>query len=136
MAKLGTDYGSVRALLKGDSQYFVPPYQRGYRWTARKELADLWEDVVLGYQAGTEKSQSPDTHFLGAIVTGVGGPPSPLGLSPFVIIDGQQRIISISLLLAAIRDMLAPDEKSRRVITRGNYSAGFGAVPLEGEGRR
>lgn len=119
VAKLTTAYGSVRALLRGDSQYVVPPYQRSYRWSDKKELADLWEDVVMRYEADRASAEeSPDTHFLGAIVTGQGAPPSPLGISPFVVIDGQQRIISLSILIAAIRDVLGPDDRARRVVTR------------------
>lgn len=119
MAKLDVAYGSVRKLLTGDSQYVVPLYQRSYRWTTKKELPDLWEDVMMCYETQRNgDGNSPEAHFLGAVVTGQGGSPSPLGFTPFVIIDGQQRIISISLMIAALRDVLIPEDKSRRDVTR------------------
>lgn len=114
MPKLDTNYGSIRALLTGDKKFVVPPYQRRFGWKPRKQLVDLWEDVARRYL----DSADTRTHFLGAVVLGEGRPPDPLGVTEFVVIDGQQRLISLALLLAALRDELVDGDEQRQDITR------------------
>ncbi|MYA20618.1 MAG: DUF262 domain-containing protein [Chloroflexi bacterium] len=120
MAKLTTDYGTVRKLISGDSQYRVPKYQRRYRWRSTHELLDLWEDILARYVA-LEDSEgtagADDTHFLGALVIGQSDAPEPLGVTPYVVIDGQQRVMSLMLALAAVRDSLLDDEREKQEIT-------------------
>lgn len=78
---------NVRSLFEGNF-YKVPNYQRHYSW-ADESLRDFWNDlvdVVDGYQ---------DTHFIGQIVTYVDNDTQE-------VIDGQQRLTTISILLASI----------------------------------
>lgn len=119
MARLETDYSSVADLLDGNRRYVVPRYQRAYSW-GKPQLAELWEDVLIRYQNLRDPSEVPDTHFLGALVTGQGVSSSPLAATPYVIIDGQQRLTSLSILIAAIRDLLVEDAGAREEIT-GRY---------------
>ncbi|OFN71363.1 hypothetical protein HMPREF2528_07375 [Rothia sp. HMSC078H08] len=76
---------------------YIPRYQRSYSWT-KENLKDLINDI--------ENSKHTDNdHFIGAIIRcGRGND------SQWDIIDGQQRLTSISILLAALRDVHA--EKS------------------------
>ena len=69
----------------------VPLYQREYSWT-KEEFGDLFTDLQ---RAKTEQTD----HFLGKIVTINQGAGEPLQ-----IVDGQQRLPTTSLLIAAIRD--------------------------------
>ena len=55
--------------------------------------------MVEVYEEGFEES-----HFVGSIVTKSLGA-TPEGVSPFLIIDGQQRLTTVTLLLAALRDV-------------------------------
>lgn len=99
----------------------MPKYQRPYSWRPKFELRDLWEDVLRIYLARADGTDADESHFLGTLVIGSGGPPKPLGLTPFVVIDGQQRLVALCLMLAAARDGLllpalgSPQEKLSKV---------------------
>lgn len=89
-------------LFQLDVRYVVPLYQRPYVWSARQQWAPLWEDIAtvadhVLYEGATSKSPA---HFLGAIV--IEQQENPPG-SPqrFLVIDGQQRLTTLQLLLAA-----------------------------------
>ena len=79
-----------------DSRLAVPPYQRSYAW-AEKNITQLFRDL------STALVEQEQEYFLGSIVL-IDSP----GDRPFVV-DGQQRLATITILLAAIRDYF--DEK-------------------------
>jgi uncharacterized protein with ParB-like and HNH nuclease domain len=90
---------NLRSLLEGGKQYSIPLFQRPYTW-GRDNWETLWEDILIIYD------QSPETnHFIGPMVT-LALPGQPDGLSPFIVIDGQQRLTTFSIILAALRDHL------------------------------
>ncbi|MCG5060252.1 MAG: DUF262 domain-containing protein [Limnoraphis sp. WC205] len=90
---------TLRNLLEGTRQYQIPLFQRPYSWTKDK-WETLWEDLMKLYTNEVEGS-----YFLGAIVTQQ-IPGTADSISPFLVIDGQQRLISLSILLAAMRNHL------------------------------
>jgi len=88
---------TVKALLDGQKQYVVPLFQRTYRWD-KKHWEVLWQDLCEVY-----KSTTVIDHFLGSIVT-VSGTAPPESPTPYTLIDGQQRLTTLCILLAALRD--------------------------------
>ena len=80
---------------------FVPPNQREYAWTER-EVSTLFRD----YGRAVEERSS---YFLGTVVT-ISRPDGMLE-----VVDGQQRLATTSLLLAAIRDHLDDDMISESI---------------------
>ncbi|MFP8905847.1 GmrSD restriction endonuclease domain-containing protein [Streptomyces atacamensis] len=101
-------------LVQGRTQQFqVPLYQRTYSWT-EKQLAQLWRDIVEQAEL-LEEGDSASKHFLGSVVLA----PSPQNEATFprwLVVDGQQRLTTLCLALAAIRDHIAgtqPDEAER-----------------------
>ncbi|MEH6621156.1 MAG: DUF262 domain-containing protein [Dietzia maris] len=80
-------------------QFKIPVYQRDYSW-GDEELAKLWEDVCrvrkLTFPGGKLVS-NPEPHFLGAIVTQDGK-----GDNPPEVIDGQQRLATLSILISVL----------------------------------
>ncbi|MEU3341520.1 DUF262 domain-containing protein [Streptomyces sp. NPDC006668] len=95
-------------LVQGRAQQFqVPLYQRTYSWT-EKQLRQLWGDILE--QAGLlERGEKASTHFLGSVVLA----PSPQNDATFprwLVVDGQQRLTTLSLALAAIRDHIRDSE--------------------------
>ncbi|MCE5223348.1 DUF262 and DUF1524 domain-containing protein [bacterium] len=84
--------------LNSNMQLIVPIYQRKYSWT-EEECDQLWNDTVS--VALNEEQQS---HFLGSIVTMLNGTPKIGEPIPYLLIDGQQRLISISLLIKAFSE--------------------------------
>ncbi|WP_433679346.1 GmrSD restriction endonuclease domain-containing protein [Nocardia sp. CA-119907] len=94
---------SLQRILEGSSQYLVPLYQRPYGW-GDEQLQELWNDVIQLAEDRTEEPQA--THFIGSVVLA----PTPAGVAGavtrFLVVDGQQRLTTLTLLLAAIRDYL------------------------------
>jgi uncharacterized protein with ParB-like and HNH nuclease domain len=90
----------------GEKQNLIPLFQRPYTWDGR-HWGPLWEDVLVQYD-----SEDGSTHFMGAIVS-VPARSVPVGVNKFLIIDGQQRLTTISLLLCALRDCLDKNSADR-----------------------
>ena len=92
---------TLQELLEGAKQYQVPLYQRTYSWK-KDQLRRLWEDIV---QLAGDRVTSPDlTHFIGSLVLAPSPANGPAGVTEFLVVDGQQRLTTLSLLLCAIRD--------------------------------
>ena len=86
------EFRSILKLLNESGETFqVPPYQRGYEWQ-QNQWKDLWLDLNRIEQQGGE-------HFLGNVIL-----LHKKDDDTFEIVDGQQRITTISILLMAIRD--------------------------------
>jgi uncharacterized protein with ParB-like and HNH nuclease domain/alkylated DNA nucleotide flippase Atl1 len=92
---------SVQQLLEGSVQYQIPLYQRTYSWK-RVQLERLWDDIL---QLAEDRIESPQTtHFMGSLVLAGAGANGPGGVHEYLVVDGQQRLTTLSLLLTAIRD--------------------------------
>ena len=98
---------SLQELLEGSKQYQVPLYQRTYSWT-KTQLARLWEDVK---QLAADRVERPAlTHFIGSLVLAPSPSNGPAGVAEYLVVDGQQRLTTLSILLCAIRDHRARTE--------------------------
>ncbi len=89
---------TLRSLLQGERQYVVPLYQRPYSWE-RKDLDQLWQDLI-----GVVDSDGIASHFLGSVVLAPSPGNTPAGVQVWLVVDGQQRLTTLSILLCAIRD--------------------------------
>lgn len=87
----------LQRIIEGQNQFVVPLYQRPYSWDA-KQWAVLWADLDELCQ-----EENPRTHFIGSIVT-YPTQSVPEGVTKYLLIDGQQRMTTVFVLLAAIRD--------------------------------
>ena len=98
---------TFQRLVEGERQFVVPLYQRPYSWT-ESQLAQLWSDIVE--QADEDLlADASSTHFLGAVVLAAAEGMAAGGLLRWMIVDGQQRLTTLMLLLAAIRDHIAQE---------------------------
>ena len=91
------DESTLKSILEGSKQYVIPLYQRPYAW--RKEnWQKIWED--LGQLVISRRNHPNDSHFTGTLVldTGIVTPE----ITQFLVVDGQQRLTTLSILLAAI----------------------------------
>jgi len=94
---------SIFDLFDGKRRYIIPMYQRQYVWNQEKQWEPLWEDISRASDRRWENRFWPP-HFLGALVLDqirTFGNQVPAHL----IIDGQQRLITFQLILAALRDI-------------------------------
>lgn len=90
--------------LKKSPQFIVPIYQRTYSWT-KSECRQLWDDILR-----TGGDDAIVAHFLGSIVYIEKGLYQVTSQSPLLVIDGQQRLTSITLLIEALALHLGDDE--------------------------
>lgn len=84
------------AFLKKSPQFVIPIYQRTYSWT-EKECRQLWDDIVR-----TGSNEKISVHFIGSIVYIEEGLSQISHQAPLLVIDGQQRLTTVTLLLAAL----------------------------------
>lgn len=83
-------------LLKKSSQFVVPIYQRVYSWQ-EAECNQLWDDII---RAG--RTDTLGAHFTGSIVYVAKDQSTNTSSEPDLLIDGQQRVTTVTLLLAAL----------------------------------
>jgi uncharacterized protein with ParB-like and HNH nuclease domain len=88
----------IQKVLEGQKQFLVPHYQRPYSWQ-EPQWKVLWRDLVE-----LTEDDDPKPHFLGSIVTSPARS-IPEGVEKRLLIDGQQRLTTIVILLALIRDL-------------------------------
>ena len=92
----------ITEFFDGTKQMMVPLFQRSYEWTT-KDWETLWADLLEQYERSEEDTVA--THFTGAIVTAPARS-VPVGVSKFLVIDGQQRLTTIAVLICAMRTFL------------------------------
>lgn len=88
--------GSINSILNRYIQFTIPVYQRPYSWEI-SQCEKLWNDIV--HMQKTNRIG----HFVGSIVN-IAEQAMPTGVQKFMIIDGQQRMTTLTLLLIALRD--------------------------------
>ena len=82
--------------LKQSPQFIIPIYQRTYSWT-EEQCKQLWDDILRA--GGDENIQA---HFIGSIVYIQESLFQVSSQSPLLVIDGQQRLTTASLLIEAL----------------------------------
>lgn len=95
---MDVEKGSIYVLLNRQNQYIIPVYQRKYSWRKEEQCARLWRDIVAMEQQNKQ-------HFVGSIVS-VAEQSTLMGVQKCLIIDGQQRMTTLTLLMIALRDYL------------------------------
>lgn len=98
------DDHAVEEILTDGRRFMVPLYQRKYQWHDT-QLVAFWEDVeakAIEVLEGTTKFQ----HYMGALILAPLGEAAQISVTPKVqIVDGQQRLTTFQLFLAAIREV-------------------------------
>ncbi|GAA7618242.1 DUF262 and DUF1524 domain-containing protein [Helicobacter pylori] len=90
------------------NQLVIPIYQRVYSWE-KEQCKQLWDDIIkIG---GNDKM---DGHFIGSILYVINDKTS-YSNNVLLIIDGQQRLTTITLLLTALRNHLSDEVKRKEI---------------------
>ena len=87
----------VSLLTSANQRMVIPVYQRAYSWD-EEQCRQLWDDIIAVGR------RSSGTHFTGSVVMVLGGEFSASGVNKLLIIDGQQRITTLSLLIVAMAE--------------------------------
>ena len=90
---------SLTDLLKQDLQFRIPIYQRKYSWE-KKQVEKLCDDIIT-----VSESKRP-CHFIGSIISLQEEIQTASALKMYYVIDGQQRLTTLSLLMLALIDYM------------------------------
>lgn len=101
--------------LDGKKQFLIPIYQRTYSWT-REQCEQLWNDIVR-----VASDDAMPAHFLGSIVYIQHGLYQAAGVPQLLLIDGQQRLTTLTLLLVALARVAQENATSTEVSTDEIY---------------
>lgn len=93
---------NLLAFIKKSPQFIIPIYERTYSWTG-KECKQVWDDIL---RTGSDDSIS--AHFVGSIVYIEKGIYQVTSQSQLLVIDGQQRLTTVTLPIATKSDR-SPD---------------------------
>ncbi len=95
---------TVRLLLENRQRFCVPIYQRHYVWTRDKQWEPFWNDIRTKAIERINGRERRFSHFMGAVVLEARGAVSSRQVTSFQVVDGQQRLTTFQLYLAAARD--------------------------------
>lgn len=107
------DANLLDLLSRSGTQFMVPIYQRVYSW-GEDECSRLWADVL---HAG--RNERLDSHFTGSVVYVERDQGTRTSTEPDLLIDGQQRVTTIMLLLAALAERLELKPEGEREPVEG-----------------
>ena len=110
-----SEYLTVRKV-----RFIIPVYQRNYDWRD-EQCNQLWEDIL----ALSENPDDKKTHFMGTICS------KSVNSHERTIIDGQQRITTISLLVKAMRDLLEDKDDKKELDESYLHNTGKGIKPKD-----
>ena len=91
----------------GDAHYILAHFQREYVWE-QEQWKELLRDLFFAYQDHAEKGYDPEkvpVHFMGMFIVSYDSIKGRT-IHAYKLIDGQQRMITISLVLCALRDLI------------------------------
>jgi len=116
-------------LFDGKKRYSIPLFQRRYAWHEEQQLAPLWDDIICKVRERL-RNVAPKPHFLGAIVIDL---QKTFGnaLAEYLVIDGQQRLTTFQVFLAAFRDFAKQEGVDRYVEELTRYLVNTGIMQDE-----
>ncbi|MFY0482145.1 DUF262 domain-containing protein [Flavobacterium sp. PLA-1-15] len=103
------------SFLNGSSQYIIPFFQRSYVWKV-DNWSELWENIIEEYEEMVVNNNLKSEHFIGTIIIKQ-MLSSQVGATEYELIDGQQRMTTISLLLKAFHDA-TPEDSAKTWINK------------------
>ena len=126
MQRIGSTPRTIRELLTG-AKFQVDYYQREYRW-GTKQVQELLDDLqgafLDNYEPGADREavRAYSHYFLGSVIIS-----KPTEEAPGFIVDGQQRLTTLTLLLMHLHRELE-DDASKTPIANCIYSPQFGRI--------
>lgn len=85
-------------------RYCVPIFQRHYVWNLEDQWEPLWEDISAKAAARIQEREDVTPHYVGAVVLEARKQASVQNVPVYNVIDGQQRLVTFQIILAALRD--------------------------------
>lgn len=117
----------VLDLFEGKRQFEVPLFQRQYVWKLDDQWRPLWEDIEGKFIERLDGRIDSPVHFLGAMVLDQKQTPVAY-IEKRQVIDGQQRLTTLQLFVAAFRDFCRENGCEALAAELDGYSQNQGAV--------
>ncbi|SDN98649.1 DUF262 domain-containing protein [Lentzea jiangxiensis] len=122
MHKLGAHEVPLRKVFSSDYDFWIPDYQRPYAWEV-EQAGQLLDDLVEAVERDDD-----EPYFLGSMVLVKND-----GAADSEVIDGQQRLTTLTILLAIVRDLAEPggirDSLGKMIIEPGDELLDLEAKP-------
>jgi uncharacterized protein with ParB-like and HNH nuclease domain len=96
---------TIAQIFKNRVRYCVPIFQRHYVWTEEKQWQPFWEDLLSKAEERNDDNKKQYPHFMGAMVLESTGGYQTKSVQRCNVIDGQQRLTTLQIFLAALRDV-------------------------------
>ncbi|MDJ0673881.1 MAG: DUF262 domain-containing HNH endonuclease family protein [Calothrix sp. MO_167.B42] len=110
---------TITDLFSVKKKYIVPRFQREYSWDKDK-ISELWDDIISNIYINNDKSFKHEEYFIGSLVL-VGDDKSV----SMQIVDGQQRLTTLTILLSVLCDRFVEiNKKNLAYSIYENYIAG------------
>ena len=103
-------------IINGAKQFVIPVFQRDYSW-GWEQCLQMWSDIR------NSRGEGDNNHFLGSFVYVEGN--AGAAFSSWLVIDGQQRITTLTLLMVALRDHVLETQWNGEEPTVGRIDAYF-----------
>ncbi len=101
--KISGHESPVGKIFSDDFVFTIPNYQRPYSWE-KEQAGELLDDLLQALGVGADPVEDLNPYFLGSIVLIKGD------TAPAEVVDGQQRLTTLVILLAALRELAPKDE--------------------------
>ncbi|KSU64622.1 hypothetical protein AS034_01950 [[Bacillus] enclensis] len=98
--------------LQGPKQFIIPIYQRKYSWTL-EQCRQLWNDIIRASNDDEIKG-----HFVGSVVYIEKGLYQISAVPQLLVIDGQQRMTTLTLLLLALGKAIKSNEEIHEITSK------------------
>jgi hypothetical protein len=95
----------IGAMLKDEKRFVVPIYQRTYAWTKERQLEKLYDSIEAKARERIDGRESSFPHYMGAILLSPRGKFTFGTMPVFDVVDGQQRLTTYQIMLAALRSL-------------------------------
>lgn len=97
------DHAAVGNVLADRRRFVVPVYQRHYKWNVPKHLEPFWQDVAAKAEERLAGLAMRFDHYMGALIVLDDNVYEPRKVPAVQVVDGQQRLTTFQLFLAAAR---------------------------------
>ena len=85
---------NLGSIFETNDSFEIPRFQRPYEWSEKDQISDLWADICSSARSGRD-------HFIGSLII------MPLSdTTKFMLIDGQQRLITLTILIRVLKDIV------------------------------
>ena len=92
---------TIKDILLSRRQFVIPRFQREYSWD-KKNYQEFWEDIISGIEVNNEGKITNNQYFLGTMLF-IGNYTDGKD-SEIQVVDGQQRLTTITILFSALSD--------------------------------